>query len=129
MKKGVVVLIFFIALVVSVTAFPTGVPAPNVGVQRYTDFETDNVHILRLGNFSAAVVQEVSQLEKSINAMEEHLKTIQAQLDGLKTNAVQQKAEPVQDGGLEKITAQLVSIESAMNQLKNAKSLVKFILN
>lgn len=120
-KWGVV---FVVLLLLSSVAFavPTGVPSPNEdieGVTRITKFETDNVHILRLGNFSRAVVNEVSNLQQNISLIQQQLAVIQEQLEELK----QAKNVPVVDNsGINRISAAVVGIESEIQQLKSGSN-------
>lgn len=124
MKRGVVfvLLIFLSNLVFAVS---TGVPSPNddiEGVTRITKFETDNVHILRLGNFSRAVVKEVSNLQENISVVQQQLIDIRAEIAELK-NLLPANAPVVDNTQRNQITAQLIGIEAELQQLKQHSSL------
>lgn len=116
MQKWVVFLVVLILSSVSVLAVASGVPNPKEGITRISDFETDNVHILRLGNFSRAVVKEVEGLKGNIYSIEDKLSKIQSQLEELKSAPQTVPADDEKTAN--QITAQLVSIESELKNLK-----------
>lgn len=90
------------------------------GITRITAFETDNIHILRLQNFSRAVVEEVADLKLQLNEMQQQLATIQMQLGELKKEPSQDNRQEF-SSNVNSITAQLVGIESEINNLKENK--------
>lgn len=117
MKKGVVGFVVLLLLSSLVSAISTGVPSPNEDVndiKRITNFETDNVHILRIGNFSRAVVKEVSALQATLKEMQDQLNTIKTDLDALKKSQV---VNPEVSNSLNQITGQIIGIESEVTKL------------
>lgn len=111
---------FIILILFSISVFAIAndnIPPGNEKIMRYNDFETDNVHILRLSNFSAAIVKEVNSLQTNINELQDKLTAIQQQLKEIKTPS-QVSAQQDSSTDFNKITAQLVSIESEINKLK-----------
>lgn len=134
MKLYIASFLFLLILCVSVFAVPSGLPNPKEGIVRITDFETDNVHILRLGNFSRAVVVEVEKLRGDLRAMSDRLVVIQSQLEDIKQESVKPAVPVVNSnsgvsGDANQITAQLVSIESELRNLKSDRELSKNIEN
>ena len=119
MQKRMVFPIVILLFAELVGAFPTEYSDPQNGIERITDFETDNIHILRLQNFSALVVQEVSGLKKNFVVMQAQLADIQKELDELKS--VSKIRVPEVSGlvsnNLNAITARLVGIESQLNSV------------
>ena len=83
-KRGLVIGMLVLLLSSSVSAVPSGFSLQSAGTARYTDFETDNIHILRLQNFTRAVVEEVGGLEKNLQDLSSKLDAIESQLDELK---------------------------------------------
>lgn len=123
MKKWGVAFVVLVLLSNIVGAFSTGVPSPNddvEGVTRITKFETDNVHILRLSNFSRTVVKEVSDLQQNISIMQQQLAGIQSEINGLKT--LLSSARPFGNEHANEITGQLVAIETELEQLRKQNS-------
>ncbi|MBI4140941.1 hypothetical protein HY485_03840 [Candidatus Woesearchaeota archaeon] len=121
-KWGVVIVLLMLSSSVAF-AVSTGVPSPNddvVGVTRITDFETDNVHILRIANFSKAVVTEIVGLEQNISVMQQQLNNIESEISGLKSLLA--SPSPVDDVRANEITGQLVGIEAELQMLKKQGS-------
>lgn len=68
---------------------------------RYTNFETDNVHILRLQNYTRTVTQQVAQLE-------DELGNLNAQLQRIQLNQLNQ---PSYDTQLGMLSTQLTNVQ------------------
>ncbi len=122
MQKWGVVFVVLVLLSSVAFAVSTGVPSPNQDVDditRITKFETDNVHILRIGNFSRAVVKEVAGLQENISVIQQQLAVIQEQLEELKK--VKEIPAKIDDSGINQITSAVVAIESELEELKNKK--------
>ena len=123
MKKWGVVVVLLLLLSSVASAVSTGVPSPNAdvgGVTRITDFETDNVHILRIANFSRAVVTEIVGLEQNISVMQQQLNNIESEISGLKLLLA--SGSPADTVHTNEITGQLVGIEAELQMLKKQSS-------
>lgn len=70
---------------------------------RYTNFETDNVHILRLQNYTRAVTAQVAQLEDELGSLNAQLQRIQVQLS--------QYQQPNYDSQLGMLSTQLTNLQ------------------
>lgn len=121
-KRGIELLALVLLLVSAVHAIPTENRDPRIGITRITDFQTDNIHILRLQNFSGAVVKEVSELQQNIDQLQEQISHMQNQLNGLNpapTQTVIKEILPQNfDTNLNLITAQLVDIENQLSTIQ-----------
>lgn len=89
---------------------------PNEGITRITDFETDNIHILRLANFSKTIVTEVEGLKTNLDDIQGKLAEIQVQIEEFKK--LPQTSTLQFSDNANQVTAQLVSLESEIKNLK-----------
>lgn len=100
MKKGLLILLFLISMSV---AYAQAEPVP---IPRYSDFPLDNIHILRLQDASAAIAENVSLLEMTIEdftmTQTEELTSMRKTLENFKRTQ----------------TSQLVGIEERLMQLE-----------
>src|SRR3989344_6254585 len=113
MKKSVLVLAILLAAgvlaiepLVSLRLSEEPLPPPS----RINKFETDNVHILRLQNFTRAVVQEVDDLESEFDSLNVQLNRIKLQLDQLE-QARQAMPLANYDGQLSELGIQLTNLQ------------------
>ena len=123
MKKLVVWMFFLLYLCAIVFAVPSGLPNPKEGIVRINDFETDNVHILRLGNFTRAVVVEVEKMREDVSLLRDRLVVVQSQLEDIKKDSIKTSVPvsyPELSNDVNQITSKLVSIESELRNLKSS---------
>jgi len=124
MKKSVLV-ILAILIAVQLNALET-VVSPRLANEplpppaRINKFETDNVHILRLQNFTRAVVKEVDQLESEFDNLNVQLNRIKLQLDEMDRNPAQANY----DGQLSELSIQLTNLQRDVRAMSNIQGQV-----
>ena len=125
-KRIWIVLIIFLAVntfaldpVVSSKIKEEPLPPP----ARYTNFETDNVHILRLQNFTRAVVQEINQLETEFDNMNIQLNRIQLQLEELQ-QLMHRSPQANYENQLSTLGTQLTNLQRDIRTASNIQSRV-----
>ncbi len=79
MKKGVLLLLLLATAVFAQSGIKT---APENGVQRYSDFPLDNIHILRLQEAAASLGGNVTQLREENKAWQEQRSNEISQMQG-----------------------------------------------
>ncbi|MBI4147904.1 hypothetical protein HY490_01305 [Candidatus Woesearchaeota archaeon] len=132
MKKSVLALLC-ILLAASVFAIEPLVTSrlgdePYPPPARYNNFETDNVHILRLQNFTRAVVKEVDQLEVRFDNLNTQLGRIQGQLNQLEVNREVISA-PNYDAQLLDLSTQLTNVQREIKNVNIQSQVVKDVSN
>ncbi len=90
---------------------------------RFTNFETDNVHILRLQNFTRAVVSEVGDLRTEFDNMHVQLARIQMQLEELQ-RSVKKNPSAQYDTQLSALSTQLTNLQRDIRSARSIQSQV-----
>ncbi|MBI4017008.1 MAG: hypothetical protein HY363_04935 [Candidatus Aenigmarchaeota archaeon] len=120
MKKGVLAVLVIVLsaqlYALETTVSPRLADEPFPPPARITKFETDNVHILRLQNFTRAVVEEVDQLESEFDVLNVQLNRIKLQLDELQ-NARSLLPQANYDGQLADLSIQLSNLQQDVRSL------------
>jgi len=88
---------------------------------RYTNFETDNVHILRLQNFTRAVVTEVDGLRNEFDDMHVQFARIQMQLEELQ-RATRKTPSANYDTQLSALSTQLTNLQRDVRSARSIQS-------
>ncbi len=124
MKKSVLVIMIVLASasialepIVSLRMANEPLPPP----ARINKFETDNVHILRLQNFTRAVVREVDQLEQQYDGLNSQLNRIQIQLNELQQTG-QELPQANYDTQLLELSTQLTNLQRDLRALSSIQS-------